>query len=158
MHANEKLVEGFYSSLQQKNHTGMIACYNPGIEFSDPVFTLKGKRAGAMWHMLCESGKDLVIIFNGIRANDQTGEAHWEATYTFGLTGRKVVNIIDAQFKFENGLIIQHTDRFDFWRWSSQAIGPAGTFLGWSPMIKNRVRDSANHRLEKFIAQHPEYN
>jgi hypothetical protein len=157
MNANEKLIEQFYTSFTRRDPVGMIACYSPQIEFIDPVFTLHGKKAGAMWHMLCESGNDLMITFSDIQADDLTGSAHWEAKYTFGSTGRKVLNIIDAQFKFENGRIIHHIDRFNFWRWSHQAIGTAGTLLGWSTIIKNRVRETASRRLDKFIAQHPEY-
>jgi hypothetical protein len=157
MHANGKMIEQFYTSFTRREPGGMIACYSPQIEFIDPVFTLQGKKAGAMWHMLCESGKDLIITFDDIWADDQTGSAHWQAKYTFGSTGRKVVNNIDAQFKFENGRIILHVDRFNFWRWSQQAIGPAGTLLGWSALIKNRVRETAGRRLDKFIALHPEY-
>jgi hypothetical protein len=157
MNANIKLIEQFYSSFSKRDYPGMIVCYSPQVEFSDPVFSLNGRKAAAMWHMLCESGKDLVITFRDIVADENTGSAHWEAEYTFSSTGRKVRNIVEGQFKFENGLISQHADLFNFWRWSHQAIGPMGTFLGWSPFIQNRVRQSASQRLEKFIARHPEY-
>jgi hypothetical protein len=157
MSENDNLIEKFYSSFAIQDHSGMIACYSPQVEFSDPVFSLNGRKAAAMWHMLCESGKDLVITFKDIRAGENTGSVHWEAVYTFSSTGRKVRNIVEAQFKFDNGLISHHADHFNFWRWSHQAIGLAGTFLGWSPLIQNRVRESASQRLEKFIARHPEY-
>ena len=41
----------------------MIECYHPEIHFKDEVFNLNGKKVGAMWHMLCERGKDLEISF-----------------------------------------------------------------------------------------------
>jgi ketosteroid isomerase-like protein len=157
MNTNELLIEQFYSSFAKHDYAAMIACYDPDVQFSDPVFTLSGKKAGAMWHMLCESGKDLTITYKDIQADELAGKAHWEAKYTFGSTGRMVLNIIDAQFQFKNGRIIRHIDHFSFWRWSHQAIGPAGTLLGWTPIVKNQVRTTAGHRLAKFIAQHPEY-
>ncbi len=111
-----------------------------------------------MWHMLCESGTDLAVTFSrDIRADEAHGTAHWEATYTFSASGRKVHNIIDAEFDFSNGQIIRHRDRFDFWRWSRQALGSTGLLLGWTPFVRRKVRATAARRLEKFIAAHPQY-
>ncbi|MCB0245996.1 MAG: nuclear transport factor 2 family protein, partial [Anaerolineae bacterium] len=60
-------------------------------------------------------------------------------------------NRIDASFRFQDGKIIQHRDSFSFWRWSSMALGPVGMLLGWSPLVKNKVRRQAAHNLERFI-------
>jgi ketosteroid isomerase-like protein len=157
MHPNEQVLQTFYSRFAERDHAGMIACYAPGIEFSDPVFALSGKKVGAMWHMLCEAGKDLAVTVSDIHADDARGNAHWEARYTFSITGRKVHNIIDATFRFENGKIVWHQDRFDFWRWARMALGSLGLFLGWTPLVRNRVRSGARRNLERFIASHPQY-
>lgn len=157
MHPNAELIERFYTSFSQRNHAGMIASYSPAASFSDAVFTLQGKQAGAMWHMLCEGGKDLEISFRDIQADEEHGKAHWEARYTFGATGRKVHNIIEAEFVFQNGVIVEHRDHFGFWRWSRMALGPLGWLLGWSPMLRRQVQRTAQKRLERFIASHPEY-
>lgn len=101
--------------------------------------------------MLVTSGKDLKINFSKVKANDRTGSCHWEAHYTFSRTGRKVHNIIDAQFEFKEGKIYAHLDKFNLWRWSSMALGVGGVLLGWSPLIKNRVRSMATHNLVKFM-------
>ncbi|MEP7356378.1 MAG: nuclear transport factor 2 family protein, partial [Anaerolineales bacterium] len=76
--------------------------------------------------------------------------------YTFS-TGRKVLNIIDAEFQFQAGRIVAHRDRFSFWRWSRQALGPTGLLLGWTPLVHNKVRAIARARLDKFIQAHPAY-
>lgn len=158
MHPNEQLLERFYRSFSQRDYASMIACYAPTIQFTDEVFTLSGKAAGAMWHMLCESGADLAVTFRrDIQADETHGTAHWQATYTFSATGRKVHNIIDAEFDFSNGQIIRHRDRFDFWRWSRQALGSTGLLLGWTPFVRRKVQATAARRLEKFIAAHPQY-
>jgi ketosteroid isomerase-like protein len=150
---NQALIEKFYTAFQQRDYEGMIACYHPEIHFSDPVFTdLHGKQAGAMWHMLCKRGQDLQIVFDDIWADERNGRAHWEATYTFS-TGRKVHNVVDAAFAFQDGLIIRHQDSFDFWRWARMALGPMGWFLGWTPLVQNRVRKTALVGLEKFMAK-----
>ncbi len=157
MNQRQELITKFYTSFQQRDYASMIACYHPDIHFSDPVFTdLRGKQAGAMWHMLCERGKDLQIVFSDVEADEGNGRAHWEATYTFS-TGRKVHNIIDAEFAFQDGKIIRHQDSFDLWRWTRMALGPMGWFLGWTPLVQDRVRGTAVQSLNKFIANHSEY-
>ncbi len=157
MKTNQELIQTFYTAFQQRDYAGMIACYHPDIHFSDPVFTdLRGKQAGAMWHMLCERGQDLQIDFGDVWADEGNGRAHWEATYTFS-TGRKVHNVIDAEFAFQDGLIIRHQDSFDLWRWTRMALGPMGWFLGWSLVVQNRVRGTAVQSLNNFIANHSEY-
>ncbi|MDD5368808.1 MAG: nuclear transport factor 2 family protein [Anaerolineaceae bacterium] len=157
MHPNSKVIEQFYSSFSQHQYAGMIACYSPAIQFSDAVFTLTGKRVGAMWRMLCEAGNDLEISYRAIEADDQQGKAHWEARYTFSATGRKVHNIVEASFVFQSGAIIQHRDQFDFWRWARMALGPIGWTLGWTPVVRQQVQTTAQKRLDRFIASHPEY-
>jgi ketosteroid isomerase-like protein len=158
MNAHETLLEDFYAAFQHKDYATMIGCYHSDIHFSDPVFTdLQGNRAKAMWHMLCERGKDLRISFDNIQADDNTGQAHWDAAYTFS-TGRRVYNVIDANFAFKDGKIIEHTDSFDLWRWTRMALGPIGWFLGWNARLHERVRGTAVTQLNNFIAQHPQYD
>ncbi|HNP76912.1 MAG TPA: hypothetical protein PKM91_06725, partial [Cyclobacteriaceae bacterium] len=57
----------------------------------------------------------------------------------------------------EDGLIIQHKDSFDLWRWSGMALGLSGKLLGWTPMIQNRIRATAMGNLKKFMEQNPGY-
>lgn len=149
MHANQALIDRFYRAFQVRDAATMAACYHPQIEFSDPVFTeLRGPEAGAMWAMLCARATDLEITFGDVQADDARGRASWEARYTFTQTGRRVHNVIAAEFEFRDGLIVRHIDRFDFWRWSRQALGPTGLLLGWTPMVRNRVRTRARRGLE----------
>lgn len=156
-HPNATLIEKFYTSFARRDHAGMIACYDPAIDFADEVFTLQGKRAGAMWHMLCATGNDLQITHSNVQADDTRGSAHWEARYTFSRTKHPVHNVLDAEFRFRDGKIVWHRDAFDFWRWSRMALGPTGLLLGWTPIVRNQVRKTAAATLEKFIATHPEY-
>jgi SnoaL-like domain len=132
----------------------MAACYHADIRFSDPVFVaLKGQQAGDMWRMLTSRGSDLSVEVSNIAAEGQTGSAHWDARYTFSATGRKVLNRIDANFRFADGLIIEHIDRFNLWRWAAQALGPVGLLLGWSPPVQGKIRAQANEALRKFSAE-----
>lgn len=129
----------------------MGGCYHDEIVFSDPVFPeLRGEEARKMWRMLCARGKDLTIEHRDVTADERTGTAHWDARYTFGATGRKVLNRIDAMFEFRDGLIVRHVDRFNFHAWARQALGPVGLLLGWTPMIRAKVRATAAKNLAAF--------
>ena len=154
VHANAKLIESFYTAFQKRDGAAMEACYHPDITFSDPVFPeLRGPRAGAMWRMFtARKDSDLAIEFRDVTGNDDSGTAHWDARYTFPTTGRKVLNQIDATFEFKDGKIIRHTDHFDMWKWTRMALGPVGYALGWSPIVKNKVRKLAAANLDAFLA------
>lgn len=154
MHRNAELIEKFYRAFQKRDAAAMVTCYHPRVQFSDPVFTdLQGARAGAMWRMLTERGKDLKVEFRDVRADDTTGTAHWEAWYTFSGTGKKVHNVIDATLEFKDGLIVRHTDRFDLRRWAGQALGLMGKLLGGTAFLQNKVRATAAKSLEDYIAK-----
>ena len=158
MKQHQDLINKFYSCFQKKDYKGMIECYHPEIHFKDEVFNLNGKQVGAMWHMLCERGKDLEISFKAIEVNENIGTAHWEAKYTFAQTKRKVHNKIDAQFEFQDGKIIRHSDTFNFRKWAIQALGMPGLLIGGSAYLKKKVLHTANKALNKFIKEHPEYS
>lgn len=152
MHPNAALITRFYEAFQVLDADTMVACYHPEVVFSDPVFpNLVGPRAGAMWKMLTGRASDLKVDFSAVQADDRSGSAHWEAHYTWSGTGRPVHNIIEARFDFEEGLIRSHTDSFDLWRWTRQALGATGLLLGWTPMVQNKVRGTAEYGLSRFL-------
>ena len=153
------LIERFYAAFAALDGDTMQACYATDAHFEDAVFTLHGReQIGGMWRMLCDTtrakGRDAwKIDASGISADASSGRAHWEAHYRFSTTGRLVHNIIDAQFSFKDGLVATHRDSFDFWRWSRQALGPAGLLLGWTPLLRNKVRAQAASSLAAFMSK-----
>ena len=151
MHPNAALITRFYEAFQRRDAKAMAACYHPDVVFEDPAFgELTGDDARTMWALLCARAKDLDISFRDVAADDIKGHAHWEARYTFSQTGRKVHNKIDAEFGFRDGLIVDHRDGFSFWDWSRQALGAPGLLLGWSPILKARVRSNARGGLQAY--------
>jgi ketosteroid isomerase-like protein len=126
VHANAALIDHFYASFARRDAAAMAKCYAPDAHFRDPIFDFKGTDVPAMWAMFCERGRDLVVEWRDVQANDTEGSAHWDARYTFSVTERKVHNFVDSRFTFRDGLIVTHTDTFDLWRWSRMAIGPEG--------------------------------
>jgi ketosteroid isomerase-like protein len=141
-HPNEDLTARFYAAFARLDGDAMAACYAPSAHFSDPVFTdLQGEEPGAMWRMLCARAAD-----------GDRGSAHWLADYTFS-TGRKVHNDVRAELRFENGLIADHRDSFSFYAWARQALGPTGWALGWTPLVRGKVRKQARAGLNEFLAR-----
>ena len=151
----KSLIEKFYTAFQAGDAEQMKACYHDDIVFEDPGFgVLKGERAGKMWEMLLKRSKgELKIQFRDVEANESTGKAFWEAHYTYGPAKRKVHNKIHASFEFKDGKIIKHTDQFDLWSWSSQALGWPGRLMGWTPFFKNKLHQKTNALLDKYMAQ-----
>ena len=152
MSPNENTIAKFYTAFSNGNAVQMCECYHPNIEFQDPVFgILKGDEVCKMWKMLIEKSKgNLQIDFSDIKADEYTGSARWIAAYNFSKTNRKVINSISAQFKFQEGLIIKHTDNFDIWKWAKQAFGWKGFLLGWTGFMQKRIQSQALSNLKNY--------
>lgn len=149
----KELIQTFYTSFQQLDAEAMVACYHDEVQFEDPAFgILIGERAKNMWRMLCQSqkGKDFKIKSSNIEFSESIGKAHWEAFYTFSKTGRKVHNIIDAEFQIQDGKIIKHTDHFNLYNWAKQAMGLTGGLIGWTQFFRRKLNSQTNRMLDKF--------
>jgi ketosteroid isomerase-like protein len=154
----EGIIHKLYTSFQIKDWKTMQSCYHEEAAFSDPVFqNLNSKEVKAMWHMLAAAAQDLKVIFGDVKASDKEGSCRWQAWYKFSRTGKPVHNIIEASFEFKDGQILRHTDTFDLWRWSRMALGAPGVLLGWTPIIKNKIRTTARKGLIRFMDEHPQY-
>jgi hypothetical protein len=106
-----------------------------------------------MWRMLTARATDLAVELPEARADSEAGAARWIATYTFGTTGNRVVNRVRSDFRFSgDGLIAEQHDDFPFWAWSRQALGVPGLVLGWTPLLRSKVRSNAAAELARFRA------
>lgn len=153
MKENEAIISRFYVAFQQRNSHEMNACYAENIAFSDPVFgLLYGDEVRGMWEMLCKNGKDLQLSFGNIQLLDeQYATCEWIAQYTFSQTGRRVVNKIKAHMRIENGIITEHSDAFDIYRWSRQALGWKGWLFGWTAWFQKKLQQKTRFALETFM-------
>lgn len=155
-HPNAALIERFYDAFARHDGDGMVACYHPDVEFTDDVFgDLGSAQAGGMWRMFCETGTDLRVEATEIKADDRRGSARWDAWYTFTATGRKVHNVIQARFQFEDGLIRRHKDSFSFPSWAAQALGTPGKLFGRLPFLRKAVRRRAHKTLNDYLQSKP---
>lgn len=150
----QTIVDQFYQAFSEKDWSKMQACYHQDVTFTDPAFgTLKGDDARKMWRMLCEQGKDLKITYSTEKVSDNQQKAHWEAWYTFSKTGKKVHNVIDANFEIKDGLIYRHVDQFNIHKWASQALGFQGWLLGGTQFFKRKFQEQAKKSLDKYQAK-----
>jgi ketosteroid isomerase-like protein len=149
---NSDVIRKFYTAFARNEPGKMIILYDENVRFSDPVFgELRGGNVAKMWRMLLEKGSgNIKITTNNIKADAEKGSADWTAEYVFSKTGRKVINKIHAEFEFKNGKIICHVDNFDVWKWARQALGLSGYLLGWSPLLKRKIRANAHHALHDY--------
>jgi len=152
MNENEELIQTFYDAFARLDYKTMQSCYSDDPVFNDPVFgILQGDEVRAMWEMLCKNAKDFSLQYSLIEIDGEYGTCNWTATYTFSKTGRRVVNKVKAHMRIQNGKITEHTDEFDIYKWSRQALGLPGVLLGWSGYLKNKIRYDAKSRLQKFM-------
>ena len=149
-----------YAAFARLDGAAMQACYAADATFDDEVFSLRGApQVGGMWRMLCDAtraqGADVWRLEVG-ELSDRGGHwsVHWEAHYRFSATGRLVHNRIDAQIRCSaDGLIVQQRERFDFWRWTRQALGLPGWLLGWTPQLRAKLRARAAANLAAYLAR-----
>jgi ketosteroid isomerase-like protein len=148
------VIQRLYRALGERDGAAAAACYAPDARFSDPVFTdLRGSEPGEMWRMLAERSTDLEIELLEHSLDGDRGSSHWRARYTFSQTGRRVLNDIRGSFRLAEGVIVEHHDEFDLYRWMRQALGAPGLLLGWTPMMRAAVRRNARRALDQFIAR-----
>jgi ketosteroid isomerase-like protein len=150
----ENVIDTFSRGLAARDGDAMVSCCHDDVVFEDPAFgELRADDARAMWRMLCSSATDLRVRHTVVDVAEMTATVNWIADYTLTTTGRTVTNDVTAHLRFADGKIIDHRDHFDFWKWSSQALGLPGKLLGWSPMLKSKVRSTTRSNLDAFRAR-----
>ena len=150
MHPNAALVDRLYGAFRARDSAAMAACYLPDATFRDPIFDVRGREVADMWTMFCDRGRDLVLDWKVLAADDAAGHARWEPRYTFSVTGRPVHNRIESRFTFRDGRIASHVDDFSLWRWSRMALGPKGAALGWTPFVQKAIRGEARRNFDRW--------
>ena len=151
--SNEQTLRDFYAAFARRDGDAMAAVYAPDATFSDPAFPgLTGSEPGAMWRMLTGRSTDLEVELRAVAADETTGSAHWVARYTFGQTGRKVLNDVRSTFRFADGLVVAQVDDFDFRRWAGQALGLPGKALGGLGFFQRQVQAKARAGLDAYLA------
>lgn len=158
MNNNCATIEKFYTAFQQLDFTTMNNCCADDIAFNDPVFGLLiGKETKLMWQMLCTQAKDFSLQFDSIHSDD--GEyytCNWNTSYIFLATNKRVINCCKAYMRLQNGIITEHSDAFNYYRWCRQAFGLKGLLFGWTRWMHNHINKKAKQQLKLFAEKHHE--
>jgi len=176
---NSQTLNRYFECLTKGDYLGMQACLHPEVHFSDVGFDLRRREVGAMWHMIISHG--IQVVVGDKKVEGQAATAHWECDYQFRkdetAAPRRVHNVVDSSFRFEDGLIREQHDDCDFWRWFEQAIGPIGKGahmfdvledkleqllkrelpLDVEEKVRAKVKITARQKIDGFIKAHPEY-
>jgi ketosteroid isomerase-like protein len=154
--ADSDTIQTFYSAFKNGDAATMASLYHDDAEFRDPAFgVLKGSEVKMMWKMLIERSQgNLEIDFTILEATGSTAVVKWEARYPFSQTKRTIHNKITACLTLENGKIKTHSDHFNLWKWSRQAFGLKGFFIGWTPFFKSQLQKTTRKLLKAYMKQH----
>lgn len=158
MQPNARLLQRLFTSLNEHDPHGMSDCYHPEAAFCDIAFDLHGReQIGAMWRMICVG--DITATFDIIQVDEHAAQVRLVDDYTFvtkpgsGSNGRRVHNIIDSHFRFEQGMIIEHHDYCDPRIWAAMALGGITGFL--AGRIHYLRSYSARRMLQRFSESQP---
>jgi hypothetical protein len=146
------VAERFYDAFTVRDSYTMGLLYAEHATFSDPIFPLlNAKGARLMWQMLLSRAEeDFRIEVDILEDSPSRARVNWVAHYTFSATRRPVTNHIRTEMQLVAGKIVRQQDTFSLWRWSAQALGAKGMLLGWSPLVRNRVRAQASTALRDY--------
>lgn len=146
------VINRYFKAFSEKKPEDMLACYHVQAKFSDEVFLdLNHEGIQKMWTMLLRRGKDLIIESDSPEIKNGLITTKWTANYTFSQTGRMVTNKVTSKFKFKDGLIIEQEDTFDFHKWSKQAFGIMGYFMGGTSWFRDKVREKARKSIDRYV-------
>ena len=153
MHPHAALIMSFYEAFRRRDSKGMSACYHPAVVFSDPAF---GELRAATRRARC--GRCSAIAPSTCMSPITTSSPTTASAAPIGMPttpsrARDAPSTTPSRpdFAFKDGLIARHTDRFSFWRWSRQALGPVGLWLGWTPFLRAKVRANARAGLQDWV-------
>ncbi len=145
------VAQRFYDALSVRDWYTMSLLYAEHATFSDPVFPLlNAKGTRLMWQMLLSRAEDFDVDVNVLEDSPSRARVNWVARYTFSVTGRPVTNHVSTQMQLVAGKIVRQQDSFSLWRWSAQALGAKGALLGWTPIVRNKIRAQASASLRDF--------
>src|SRR5215203_77115 len=138
------VAQRFYDAFTVRDWYTMSLLYAEHATFSDPVFPLlNAKGTRLMWQMLLSRAENFEVDVEILEDSAARTRVNWVARYIFTATGRPVTNRVQTQMQLVAGKIVRHEDKFSFWSWSAHALGAKGALLGWTPLVRNKVRAQA---------------
>ena len=143
------IVNLFFASLKSRNIEKMMEIYHSKIIYSDPLYgLLKQEDVIKRWQLLLEENVIEDIQIMDIKEyDDEYAMAHWNCTFYYTITQKKVTLSIKSFFKIENNLIIEQSDAYRLSKFISKAYGIKGLLLGWTKFMQHRVKKTALKKI-----------
>ncbi len=147
MTPNETTIHLFFQSLEKRDYKTLQACYGKNAVYNNPVMgLLDTETTNAMWQLVCTCIPDLKTSYTDIQELDEEyATCLWEENYSDNKN--LIYKKNKAYFRFENGLIIEHTDGFNFYVWCRQTYGITGWLFGWTNFMQKRIQKKARKGL-----------
>ncbi len=122
----------------------MVACYSPG-GVQRPGLQ---RRAGRRRHVAHarQSRQDFSLTFDSVRADERmpprTGR-HLPVQPDLSRGGRTTSRQCSA---YRDGLIVEHHDHFQLWRWARQGAGTRSCCWAGTSLVQGKIRQQAGKR------------
>ena len=144
-----EIVNEFFASLKSKNIENLKKIYHTQIMYSDPLYgLLHNEDVFKRWQFFCNENKIENIEILDIKEYDhEYAMAHWDCTFYYGITHKKVTLSIKSFFKIENNVITEQSDAYRLSKFISQAYGIKGLLFGWIKFMQHRVKRTALKNL-----------
>ncbi len=94
---------------------------------------------------------NVITILEVKTDDDEYYTCEWTAIYLFSKTNRRVVNKCKAYMRMQDGVIVEHSDGFNYYRWCRQALGLIGLVFGWTSFMHSKVSKNAKKSLFDFM-------
>ncbi|WP_342269364.1 nuclear transport factor 2 family protein [Spiroplasma endosymbiont of Aspidapion aeneum] len=153
--STKQIINEFYSAFKKGDYQKMNSLYGEDIIFNDSIFKdLDYLQVTSMWEMLLSKKEESKFSIEYEVLLDHNDEYYvmWSAHYLFGPKRRKVSNIVKSEMVIKDKKIALHTDVFDFYKWSKQAIGIASILFGKRKFFHNKICSVANKNLMNYIS------
>jgi hypothetical protein len=158
MHPNADTITKFYAAFAQLDPEAMGACYADDVRFDDEVFSLRGKaQTMGMWRMLCEAtrakGKDdWKLEYSGIEADANDRPRPLGRPLPLQRHRAPGAQPHRRRLHLQPARPDRHAPRpLQLLGLVAPGARRAGLLLGWTPMLRNKVKQQAAHNLRKFM-------
>ncbi len=146
-----EIVNTFYEALNKGDIKTIRQLYHPEAVYKSEMFTLKGQEVFALWYTASQPEMNLKVECTSLKEVNNEVHTTWNISYQLSVVNRTVKLSEIGLFRFKDGKIIFHQDKYSFYSWCKQTFGPIGWLFGWTTWLKKRVSKQALKTINSNI-------
>ncbi|MBO6794497.1 MAG: nuclear transport factor 2 family protein [Balneolaceae bacterium] len=146
-----EIVKTFYEALNNGDIKTVRQLYHPDAVYKSEMFSLKGPEVFALWYTATQPEMNLTAECSSINKVNNEVHTTWNISYELSVVNRTIKLSEKGLFKFKDGKIIFHQDKYSFYSWCKQTLGPIGWLFGWTAWLKKRVSKQALKTIHSNI-------